>query len=248
MIGPDGPIVTALACVVEVISMKTWHVSDVMTPDVVAAGPDTPYRDVVDLLIERRINAVPIVDEDRRVIGVVSESDLLRKIELVGEDEPHWFERRRREQHHKAAARTAGELMTVPAVTLTPEASIRTAARVLDEANVKQLPIVNHLGGLVGIVTRSDLLKEHLRPDADIDGDVRTAVAETVLTENSAAVRTTVHRGVVTLTGQVDRWSTKVLLIRLAAVVPGVVEVIDDINFDFDDHKLVEPGPTIFVA
>jgi CBS-domain-containing membrane protein len=228
--------------------MKTWHVKDVMTPDVVFAGPDTPYRDVVDLLIGRRINAVPVVDEDRRVVGVVSESDLLRKIEFMGEDEPRWFERRRRAHHHKAGARTAAELMTSPAITLTPAAGIRTAARILDENRVKQLPIVDTLGQLVGIVTRSDLLKEHLRRDADIDVDVRSAVRETVMTENSAAVRTMVDRGVVTLTGQVDRWSTKVLLSRLVALVPGVVEVVDDVGFDFDDHKLVEPGSTIFVA
>jgi CBS domain-containing protein len=228
--------------------MKTWHVSDVMTPDVVSARPETPYRDVVDLLISRRINAVPVIDEDRRVIGVVSESDLLRKIEFVGEDEPRWFERRRREHHHKAAARTAGELMTAPAVTLSPAAGIRAAARVLDEAGVKQLPIVDYLGRLVGIVTRSDLLKEHLRHDAAIDADVRSAVCQVVMTENAAAVRTTVQRGVVTLAGQVDRWSTKVLLVRLVALIPGVVEVIDDVSFDFDDHRLVEPGPAIFVA
>jgi CBS domain-containing protein len=228
--------------------MKTWHVSDVMTPDVVSARPETPYRDVVDLLISRRINAVPVIDEDRRVIGVVSESDLLRKIEFVGEDEPRWFERRRREHHHKAAARTAGELMTAPAVTLSPAAGIRTAARVLDEAGVKQLPIVDYLGRLVGIVTRSDLLKQHLRHDADIEADVRSAVREVVMTENSAVVRTIVDRGVVTLAGQVDRWSTKVVLVRLVAMVPGVVEVIDDVSFDFDDHKLVEPVPAIFVA
>ncbi|GIE29705.1 hypothetical protein Ait01nite_027500 [Actinoplanes italicus] len=228
--------------------MKTWHVSDVMTADVVSAGPGTPYRDVVDLLIGRRINAVPVVDGDRRVIGVVSESDLLRKIEFVGEGEPRWFERRRREQHHKAAARTAGELMTAPAITLTPGAGIRTAARLLDESGVKQLPVVDYLGRLVGIVTRSDLLKEHLRADADIDAEVRSAVREVVMTENSATVRTTVERGVVTLAGQVDRWSTKVLIARLAALVPGAVEVIDDVRFDFDDRKLVEPGPAIFVA
>ncbi|BEL05998.1 CBS domain-containing protein [Actinoplanes sichuanensis] len=226
--------------------MKTWHVSDVMTADVVSAGPDTPYRDVVDLLIGRRINAVPVVDDDRRVLGVVSESDLLRKIEFVGEDEPRWFERRRREQHHKAAARTAGELMTAPAVTLTPGAGIRAAARLLDETGLKQLPVVDDLGRLVGIVTRSDLLKEHLRPDADIDADVRSTIDEVVLTESSAAVRTSVERGVVTLAGQVDRWSTKVLLARLVALVPGVVEVIDEVRFDFDDHKLVEPVPAIF--
>jgi CBS domain-containing protein len=228
--------------------MKTWHVSDVMTPDVVSAGPDTPYRDVVDLLIGRRINAVPIIDQDRRVIGMVSESDLLRKIEFAGEDEPRWFERRRRERHHRAVARTAGELMTTPAVTLTPRAALRTAARVLDESGVKQLPVVDFHGGLVGIVTRSDLLKGHLRPDADINADVRSAIHETVTTENSASMRTTVRRGVVTLYGQVDRWSTKVLLARTVALIPGVVEVVDDVNFAFHDHKLVEPRPAIFGA
>jgi CBS domain-containing protein len=228
--------------------MKTWHVSDVMTADVVSAGPDTPYRDVVDLLIGRRINAVPIIDEDRRVVGVVSESDLLCKVEFVGEGEPRWFERRRREQHHKAAARTAGELMTAPAVTLTSGVRIRAAARILDESGVKQLPVVDDRGRLVGIVTRSDLLKEHLRTDADIGADVRGVVREVVLTENSAAVRTSVERGVVGVAGQVDRWSTKVLLARLIGLVPGVVEVIDDVHFDFDDHKLVEPVPAIFVA
>jgi CBS-domain-containing membrane protein len=228
--------------------MRTWHVSDVMTPDVVYAEPDTPYREVVDLLIGRRINALPIIDEDRRVIGVVSESDLLRKIEFVGEDEPRWFERRRREQHHKAVARTAAELMTSPAITLTPAAGVRNAARLLDESGVKQLPIVDTLGRLAGIVTRSDLLKEYLRSDDVVHADVRAAVHEVVITENSAAVRTAVDRGVVTLAGQVDRWSTKVLLARLVALVPGVVEVVDEVNYDFDDHKFVEPGPAIFTA
>jgi CBS-domain-containing membrane protein len=228
--------------------MKTWQVSDVMTPDVVAARPDTPYRDVVDLLIGRHVNAVPVIDEDRRVVGVVSESDLLRKIEFVGEGEPRWFERRRREHHHKAAARTAAELMTAPAVTASPATGIRAAARVLDEAGVKQLPVVDYLGRLVGIVTRGDLLKEHVRHDTDVEADVRSAVHEVVLTENAAAVRATVARGVVTLSGQVERWSTKVLVVRLVALVPGVVEVIDDVSFDFDDHGLVEPGPAIFAA
>ncbi|MEU4625846.1 CBS domain-containing protein [Actinoplanes sp. NPDC023801] len=229
--------------------MKTWHVNDVMTPDVVCVGPDTPYRDVVDLLIGRRINAVPVIDDDRRVIGVVSESDLLRKVEFAGEGEPRWFERRRRGQQHKAAARTAGELMTSPAITLTPMAAVRTAARLLDESGVKQLPIVDTLGRLAGIVTRSDLLKEHLRSDDAVHADVRAAVHEVVIAENSPAVRIAVDRGVVTLAGQVDRWSTKVLLARRVALVPGVVvAVVDEVVFDFDDHRLVEPGPALFVA
>jgi CBS domain-containing protein len=228
--------------------MKTWHVNDVMTPDVVSAGPDTPYRDVVDLIIGRHINAVPVIDEDHRVVGIVSESDLLRKVEFAGEDEPRWFERRRRDQHHKAVARTAAELMTSPAITLTPGSGVRTAARILDESGIKQLPIVDTSGRLVGIVTRGDLLKGYLRADDAVHADVRAAVHEVVMTENFSAVRTAVDRGVDTRAGQVDRWSTKVLLARLVALVPGVVEVVDEVNFDFDDQKLVEPGPAIFVA
>jgi CBS-domain-containing membrane protein len=228
--------------------MKTWHVSDVMTADVVSVGPETPYRDVVELLAARGVNAVPVVDDDQRVLGVVTESDLLRKIEYVGAEEPHWYERRRRAQHRKAAGRTAGELMTAPAVVAITGTSIRGAARRMNEAGVKQLPVENDLGRLVGIVTRGDLLKEYLRPDDEIAADVRAAVREIVLTENLSTVSTRVERGVVTLAGRVERLSTAMLAVRSVRLVPGVVEVVDRISFDVDDHKVADPVPAIFVA
>jgi CBS domain-containing protein len=228
--------------------MKTWQVSDVMTSDVVAVGPDTPYRDLVDLLAGRRINAVPVVDHERRVLGVVSESDLIRKIEFVGEDEPRWFERRRRVQHRKAAGRTAAELMTAPAIVALTVTSIRSAARRMDEAGVKQLPVEDDLGRLVGIVTRGDLLKEHLRTDEEIRADVRKTVHDLMFAENFSAVGSEVERGVVTLTGRVERWSTAILTVRLVRLVPGVVDVVDRIAFDYDDHKAADPMPAVFVA
>ncbi|MEU4424786.1 CBS domain-containing protein [Actinoplanes sp. NPDC024001] len=228
--------------------MRKWQVSDVMTADVVAVEPDTPYRDLVGLLADKRINAVPVVDADRRVIGVVSESDLLRKIEYVGAEQPHWFQRRRRAQQHKAAGRTAAELMTAPPVIVLPLTSIRSAARRMDEAGVKQLPVENDLGRLVGIVTRGDLLKEHLRSDDEIGADARAAVHDVLLAENFATVSTQVERGVVTLTGRVERWSTAMLTLRLVRLVPGVVEVVDRITFDYDDHKVADSVPAIFVA
>jgi CBS-domain-containing membrane protein len=228
--------------------MRTWHVSDVMTAGVVSAGPDTPYRDLVDLLAGRRINAVPVVDDDRRILGVVSESDLLRKIEYAGGDEPHWFEHRRRAQHHKAGGRTAAELMTAPAVTIAPSAGIRAAVRRMDDAGVKQLPVEDERGRLAGIVTRGDLLKEHRRSDADIRDDVNDALRRMLLGETTAAVRPEVARGVVTLTGRVERWSTGVLVVTLVRTVPGVVEVVHDVGFDFDDRKLVEPVPAVFLT
>ncbi|MEV0902219.1 CBS domain-containing protein [Actinoplanes sp. NPDC049802] len=228
--------------------MKAWHVNDVMTADVVFAAPGALYRDLVGLLAGRRVNAVPIVDEDRRVLGVVSESDLLLKIEYAGAARPRWFQRRRRDQRRKADALTAAELMTVPAVTVLGSTGTRAAARLMDDARVKQLPVVDDLGRLTGIVSRSDLLKEHLRTDFEILADVRAAIDEVLFTENVAEVDAEVRRGVVTLTGRTERWSSAVLTARLVRLVPGVVETVDRITFDFDDRKLADPVPAFFVA
>ncbi|TWG11528.1 CBS domain-containing protein [Actinoplanes teichomyceticus] len=223
--------------------MKVWHVNDVMTTDVIAVGPDVAYRELVALLAANRINAVPVVDRDRRVLGVVSESDLLRKIEYVGAGQPRWFERNDRTARRKADALTAGELMTAPAVVVLPTTGIRTAARRMNEAHVKQMPVEDPLGRLVGIVSRSDLLKEHLRPDDEIATDVRAAVHEATYTENLAAVEVEVRQGVVDLTGRVERWSTAMLAVRLVRLVPGVVDVLDEIAFDVDDHRVTDPVP-----
>ncbi|MEV6303427.1 CBS domain-containing protein [Actinoplanes sp. NPDC051861] len=228
--------------------MKIWHVEDVMTADVVSARPDTPYRDLVALLADRRINAVPVAGDDRRVIGVVSSSDLLRKIEYSGAARPRWFERRRRALRRKADGRTAAELMTAPAIIVLTTTTVRNAARRMDECGVKQLPVEDDLGRLAGIVTRGDLLKEHLRPDEEIGADARAAVHDVLLAENFSAVTTEVRRGAVTLTGRVERWSTAALAVRHVRMVPGVVEVVDRMSFDYDDHRVADPVPAVFVA
>ncbi|GAA1651634.1 CBS domain-containing protein [Actinoplanes couchii] len=221
--------------------MNTWHVNDVMTSDVVSVGPHTPYRDVADLLSARHINAVPVVDADRHVLGMVSESDLLRKIEYVGAERPHWFERRRRSQHRKARGRTAGELMTSPAVIALAATSVRSAARRMNESGVKQLPVLDDLGRLTGIVTRGDLLKEHQRSDDALHADVTAALAEALLAENWSTITARVERGAVTLTGRVERWSTALFAERMVRLVPGVVDVTDEVEFDVDDQVLVYP-------
>lgn len=222
--------------------MKTWHVTDVMTADVVVARPDTTYRELIGLLAGRRVNAVPVVDGDRRIVGVVSESDLLVKVECAGEDRSRWF-RRSRGRRRKAAGRVAADLMTAPAVVVRADMSIADAARRMSDAGVKQLPVEDGEGRLAGIVTRGDLLKEHLRTDEEIRDDARAAVREVILWENLSAVEVEADRGKVTLTGQVERWSTATLVRRLVAAVPGVVEVIDEVTYDLDDHKSVKPSP-----
>jgi CBS domain-containing protein len=223
--------------------MRNWTVDDVMTKAVVSVDQATPYRSLVDLLIERRVSAVPVVDEFQRVSGVVSEADLLRKIEYAGDEEPRLLDgRRRRGDRGKALARTAAELMSVPAVTVLTGTSIAAAARLMDAEKVKRLPVVDDLGRLTGIVTRGDLLKAHLRPDDDILADVGNGVVRGALAGRIEDGGAEVAAGVVTLTGRVDRATRTGLAVRLTRQVPGVVDVIDNLTFDLDDRTILGTG------
>jgi CBS domain-containing protein len=229
--------------------MRTWTVNDVMTTAVVTVTPDTPYRDVVDLLVRNRFSAVPVVDEFQRVTGVVSEADLLRKIEYAGAEVPRLFDgRRRRGERVKASARTAADLMSTPPVTVPASTAIPAAARVLDGEGVKRLPVVDDLGRLVGIVSRGDLLKVHLRPDDEILADVRAGVVRAVMADDAGRVQVTVDDGVVTFTGRVGRWSTTDIAGRLTRQVAGVVEVVDQLEYDYDDSNILGAGMAFGVA
>ncbi|MGC1211594.1 MAG: CBS domain-containing protein [Micromonospora sp.] len=225
--------------------MRTWQVGDVMTRDVATVGEETPYRQIVDVLIRRGISAVPVVDNFRRVLGVVSEADLLHKIERSGHpDERRVFEgRRRRTAREKADALAAKDLMTAPAVTTQAEASLPSAARLMDKEAVKRLPVLDDLGRLVGIVTRSDLLRVHLRTDAEIREDVVQEVLRRVLAVRDGLVTVQVRGGEVTLDGRLDRRTAVELAGRLAAQVSGVVQVHNAIGYDVDDTTLMELDP-----
>jgi CBS domain-containing protein len=217
--------------------MRTWTVDDVMTRPVISVEPAAPYRSLVDVLVQQRLSAVPVVDGSRRVIGVVSEADLLRKIEYAGDEEPRIFDRRRRRgERRKAAGRTAADLMSAPPIVAALGTSIAAAARRMDHAAVKRLPIVDHDGRLVGIVSRTDLLKVHLRADEDILADVKNNVLRPFLPEDAATVTATVTNGAVALSGRVDRWSSAEIAERLTRQVPGVTEVTSTLAHAFDDR------------
>jgi CBS-domain-containing membrane protein len=223
--------------------MKNWRVDDVMTTAVVTVSQTASYRELVDLLVEHRFSAVPVVDAFQRVTGVVSEADLLRKIEYAGETEPRLFEgRRRRGDRVKGAGRTAADLMSTPSVTVLSGTSVAAAARLMDSEQVKRLPVVDDLGRLVGIVSRTDLLKVHLRPDDDIRTDVESGVLRPYLADETGKVQVAVSGGVVTLTGRVGRWSTTDIADRLISQVAGVVDVVDELEFDVDDRNVLGTG------
>jgi CBS domain-containing protein len=222
--------------------MRKWAVRDVMTTDVVSVHGDTPYQEIVAILAERNVSAVPVVDESWHVTGVVSEADLLPKIEFSGdENERHLFERRsRRSARAKAHGDLAGELMTAPAVTIEPSAPLVAAAKLMDGDHLKRLPVVDDQGQLVGIVSRRDLLKTHLRPDPEILDEVVTDVLQDVMSVNPSSVEVDVADGVVTLRGTLDRRTSAAIAERLTASVPGVVAVVDELTWDFDDTKATE--------
>ena len=218
--------------------MQPLLVRDVMTTRVVTVSPDLAYKQIVDLLIEFGVSAVPVVDAERRVLGVVSEADLLRKVELEGGDTEHrLFERRRRrEARTKAAGEDATSLMTAPAVTVTASATLTEAARLMEQRHVKRLPVLDDAGNLAGIVSRRDLLRRYLRDDEAIRADVHDGVLRGILWIEPSDVFVSVRDGHVTLTGHVDRRTTAQIATRLVRRLDGVVGVTDEgLEWRFDD-------------
>ena len=215
--------------------MNRWQVADVMTRQVISVRPDTGYQRVADLLVLHGISALPVVDSDGTVLGVVSEADLLPKLNYPDRVPGHpLVSRRRRAANRRALGDTAGELMTSPAQTIAVTATLAQAARRLVAARVRRLPVVDDAGRLVGILSRRDLVRLYARPDAEIWADIIEHAVKPMWLE-PLAVEVRVSAGVATLTGQVDRASTREVLLRLTHAVPGVVDVIDQLSAAFDD-------------
>jgi CBS-domain-containing membrane protein len=224
-------------------------VKDVMTTQVASVAGRTPFKDVAEVLIAYGISAVPVVDDDLRVIGVVSEADLLRKEEFreryYGDDyHPplrsrlrHRMSEEGSDSRLKAAGDTAAELMTAPAVTVPSAASAVVAARRMDEHGVKRLVVVDAEGRIEGVVSRHDLLKVFVRDDADIAREIREDVLERSLWVETLGISVKVDRGIVALSGWMDRRSEAAIAVRMIARVNGVVEVVDKLTWKHDDTK-----------
>lgn len=226
-------------------------VRDVMTAAVLAAQPDTPLKEVARLLVEHRISGLPVVDDEGQVVGVVSEADLLVKGQgpdavprgafdrLLGESE------QTRQLRAKAEARTAGEAMTAPAITIDPSRSVHQAASVMIERRVNRLPVVD-AGRLVGIVTRADLVRSSVRSDAQLEQSIREDVLRKALWIDPARFVVEVDDGVVTLRGSVERRSTAAMVVHMVEMVPGVVDVTAEIDWTIDDRDIDAPKPDFF--
>jgi CBS domain-containing protein len=221
-------------------------VGDVMTTAVVPAHADAAFKEIVALMARNAVGALPVIDEDRKVIGVVSSSDLMAHIASDGDGPPRPQRDRpslvgkRSVARRKAHAATARELMSAPPVTTRPHASIVEAARTAARAGVRHLPVVDGNGVLIGIVSRRDLLQVFLREDDDIRGEIEQYARRTMRLD-PAAWAVAVSDGVVTLTGKLDRALQVGKLVNHVRGVSGVVDVDNRLSARFDDRFFPAP-------
>ncbi|MET9110029.1 CBS domain-containing protein [Streptomyces zhihengii] len=205
------------------------HVGDVMTSTVVAVGLEARFKEIAAAMTQWRVTAVPVLEEEGRVVGVVSEADLLHKEELRDSEATLVGQREHLTDYAKAGGVTARDLMTTPAVTVPSDASLPQAARLMAQNAVKRLPVVDAHGVLKGIVSRSDLLKIFLRTDEDLAAEVRREVVDRFLPVSRPGIGVTVDKGRVTLTGPVGDPALIPVVERLARAVEGVVDVRCDL-------------------
>lgn len=224
--------------------MTPRTVQDVMTRGVVSAYRGALFKDIVRVMVKRGVTAVPVVDEGHRVAGIVSESDLFAKEEHKGAGRRRRLRRHRdRLSQAKADAMTAEGLMTTPAITIRPEATIAQAARLLAQHRIKRLPVVDDEGRLLGIVSRRDLLQVFVRTDEEIRDEILDEVFARLLPASPATVSVRVSHGVVTLTGTLRQRRLIPVAVRLTAATDGVVSVIDELSATADDPaEAAHPG------
>ena len=216
-------------------------VEDVMTTHVIAVRKNATFKDMAARLREHRVSAFPVLDDDDRVIGVVSEADLLTKeaLERGGKVTSILHHR----EQAKAAGLTAADLMTAPAVTVGPKDFVSQAARLMYSRRVKRLPVVDDDGRLAGIVSRADVLSVYSRPDADIRHDIIEHVILDALLTDPACFTLGVKDGVVTVEGRPETAVVGHDMIEEIRHVEGVVAVRDRLSYPPASRPVPVSGP-----
>lgn len=211
--------------------MSERKVDDVMTTDVVTVREDTPLKRLASLMTEHGIACLPVLDENRKVVGLVSEEDL-----LPGRENAHRVRRWLHPHAAEAATTRARDVMSAPATTVPAGTTIAKAARLMTEPGTRRLPVVNTDGGLAGIIAPRDLLKAFLRPDADIHREIIEQVFTNGLGIPPALIDVQVVDGVATLTGEVPTTEDVPFATRTASAIDGVVAVDNRLTAAVDDR------------
>lgn len=214
------------------------NVRDVMSAHVAAVGGDATLKQVAELMVDRGVSGIPVVDAEHRVLGVVSEADIVIKAASHPERAgifwrlfaPEGLDMRRLQ------ATTAAEAMSAPAVTVQADQSVAEAARIMVDAGVKRLPVVAE-GKLAGIVSRADIVRTFTRSDGEIWEELRNDVLARRLWIAPDALDVEVTGGRVRIEGRVRTRSEAELVDAFAWRVPGVVTVdCSDLSWESDDR------------
>jgi CBS domain-containing protein len=211
-------------------AMKT-SVKEIMTTQVVAVKLGASFKEMAARLRENRISAFPVIDDDGKVIGVVSEADMLAKEVLDADHAGTITAMLQRREQDKADGLTARDLMTHPAVTVTPDDSVEQAARLMYTLRLKRLPVIDRSGGLVGIISRTDVLAVYDRPDDEIRQEIIDNANVPGFLLDPDLFTVDVQAGVVTLAGSPDSVEVGHDLVRKIRHVQGVVAVRDRLSY-----------------
>ncbi|MFE2497908.1 CBS domain-containing protein [Streptomyces scopuliridis] len=223
--------------------MEHRRIDELMTRDVVSVRLDTPFKEIARTLADHGVSAVPVLDDMGHAAGLVSEADLLRKAanrsDLSGRTPlPHleaW-------ERARAEGCSAAEIMSAPVVCAHPGWTVVEAARLMAVQNVKRLPVVDETDRLLGIVSRSDLLRVFLRRDEAIRDEISHDVLAGTLGFAPAAVTADVKEGQVSLHGTVEDSRLIPVIVRLCASVDGVVSVSEDLKHPVDHAGRAVPA------
>jgi CBS-domain-containing membrane protein len=212
-------------------------VKDVMSTHVIAVRQRAGYKEMAAMLRDQRVSAFPVIDDDNKVIGVVSETDLLAKEALEGT--VPWTLRSLPRQHVRSQVNgvTAAELMSKPVVTIGPDKPVTDAARLMFNMRVKRLPVVSDDGTLIGIVTRSDVLSVYNRPDAEIQREITADLILGKFLGDPAKFTVTVKDGIVTIEGTPETAVVGHDLINDTRHVEGVVAVRDRLSYPANPQR-----------
>ena len=223
--------------------MHTITAADVMTREPVTAEPSTPFKDLVDLMVGEQVSALPVVNRRGVLLGVVSEADLLRRAEHADEASPgrpsRFAGHHARVDWRKATGLTAAGLMTTPALAVAGNWTLPQVAREFTRTGVRRLFVVDG-GRLVGVLARRDVLRPYLRGDREIEHEIDTEIFGRAVHAKPGSVRATVECGVVLLTGRLEYQADTTTAANLARRVPGVVEVRNRLDWQWNGD-----GPAI---
>jgi CBS domain-containing protein len=218
--------------------MRHYKVQEVMTADPVTVTPATSLKHVADLLVRQGVSAIPVVSLQGKVLGVIAETDLLRKEELQRDpDSLHSVRLNYRARRDLATAETAGEIMSTAPVTVRPGATVAEAARLMDRHDATCLLVTEEHGKLIGVIAPRNLLQVFLRPDEEIRAEIIQDVLTGYLGTNPALIQVRVTDGVVRLAGELERKSLLDFIVPAIRAVDGVidVEVEGELRYAIDD-------------